>query len=65
MTHLSVNCRTRRDQPNRTHHCTGCDCQCHHVPAPANLRDLVEAAKRAPEPHVCRTCGYETCGCEG
>ena len=36
----SPNCRTDRHRA-----CTGCDCTCHHVPPPPNLRALVEAAK--------------------
>jgi len=64
MTHLSANCRARQDQPNRLHHCTGCDCTCHHKAAPPDFRDMVAAAKVVPEPYVCQTCGYEECGCE-
>jgi hypothetical protein len=45
VTHLSRNCRDHQEQANRTHDCRGCDCRCHHVPAPANLRAIVEAAK--------------------
>lgn len=45
MSWLSLNCLSERDRPNADHHCGGCDCHCHHVPAPANLREMVDAAK--------------------
>lgn len=48
MTWLSLNCRERQGQPNAEHQCRVCDCACHHVPAPGNLRELVEAAKATP-----------------
>jgi hypothetical protein len=45
---VTPNCRTAAAAglPNRQHHCTGCDCPCHHVPAPAGFRALVEATRR-------------------
>lgn len=42
---ISANCRRNRDQPNREHACTGCNCQCHTVAAPPNFRELVQTLK--------------------
>jgi hypothetical protein len=33
--HITSNCRAAAGRPAREHHCTGCDCACHHVAVPA------------------------------
>ena len=47
---LSRICAAAQGDPNRAHRpCTGCDCTCHHVAAPADFRALVEAAREDQE----------------
>lgn len=43
---VSPNCQANRDRQKRYHDCTGCDCWCHHVASPPDLRAIYEAAKQ-------------------